>query len=98
MSRESGRSETATKFEGNMVNAHCEKILDSPNNVGFQRLVEGKSRGSRSLENHFFRSKPEDTKNSGAVRTRKSSKTFTSSSKSFSVSRQSRSPEHDHPL
>ena len=29
-----------------MVIAHCEKRLDSPNNVGFQRLVERKSRGS----------------------------------------------------
>ena len=56
-----------------------------------------RAEGHYRMKTASFRSKPEDTNSSGAVKTKVSSKVFASNSKSSSISRESQSSKNDQP-
>ena len=65
--------------------------------LDFNNWLKERAEGNDRMKTTSFRSKPEYTKSSGAVKTKMSSKVFASSSKSSSVSRQFQSSKNDHP-
>ena len=73
------------------------KDLIRPTLLDFNNWLKESAECYDRMKTTSFRSKSEDTNSSGAVKTTVSSKVFASSSKSSSVSRQSRSSKNDHP-